>query len=1006
MDAVRVLSGSRTSLDGPKHSLEQVLESRLARLNEFDIPEIANHIALPGKPNELRHLTGSTEFRLLQEIDKILCEDPNYEVSMNDQAALRAAVSVAVRWKIDTDTNNFNAATSQARNAALQQLTATVNELLKIIFPEPATTNRSIIGTILLHQHGLDLLPPLLSLGWLPPGVVEEGPQIRAATLRILSSFSLSESIHMLGVVLNIPHLPVTARNAIRYLLTRRILPQNGVKALLSGLLGQESHSGELLERYEKIAKLLCTPPRGLDKKEYFFAIIPQLLGLLEAETASPVFQRACAYTLSRLTNISSSDPVVLSTISATLYSSFSEDSSSPSFPPLQTLVIVSNLVAMAPPSPDAPLTTKVLMPIIEKLYSLLYFLDKRLTSDPAETALCRSLVQSWMKISTETEVSQKLWSIVLGNGGRWIVAGENLTLQWQREFETPLPLLNQLANLDLDAMDENSLNLVPDPIHLVELIHSVNRQGIVSQLFTRILSAELEEVDQDEPTRKLLRMQILYQLQKRMPSSLFGDPTQALAFVDHAIALSRRKTESEDNHQEPLRIVSDANEEDEGQILHTAIEYLLASLEAHPKYTIPDTNPHVSRLTEYLKALSFHSSQNLRQVAREASLVLTAKRASASSSTREQSTESTSEKESQKMYQEALAMLQDPLLPVRAQGLATLRRLIEGLARHGTRSSEPSVDRALIPAILDIFVNSIQDEDSFIFLNAVQGLIAMAQQYGRDVFKRLIAIYGIERHTIGIMTRQELDVKLRVGEALAEVVGKTGESMGGYADLLLPVILAMLRDRDLPVTLRVSAISIASKAEAVAPFAIHQYEAELTGAMLDILELEHIRRTEAISQRQKENPGIEESGPTVSTLKKDNMTGARSILDEEALNGEEATKGVDNRQLYQPQRAELGDIEMDTNPTGANAKMAPLRRSAIHFLRTVLQRHLQTVVDQDKRVYTGGGGGLREFPVRRASAILGYLSLHDADGMVNVMASEAVDLISEIGKARLFGGY
>ncbi|CAG7848566.1 SubName: Full=Uncharacterized protein {ECO:0000313/EMBL:CCA66523.1} [Serendipita indica DSM 11827] len=962
MDAVRVLSGSRTSLDGPKHSLEQVLESRLARLNEFDIPEIANHITLPGKPNELRHLTGSTEFRLLQEIDKILCEDPNYEVSMNDQAALRAAVSVAVRWKIDTDTNNFNAATSQARNAALQQLTATVNELLKIIFPEPATTNRVA-----------------------PTRVVEEGSQIRAATLRILSSFSLSESIHMLGVVLNIPHLPVTARNAIRYLLTRRILPQNGVKALLSGLLGQESHSGELLERYEKIAKLLCTPPRGLDKKEYFFAIIPQLLGLLEAETASPVFQRACAYTLSRLTNISSSDPVVLSTISATLYSSFSEDSSSPSFPPLQTLVIVSNLVAMAPPSPDAPLTTKVLMPIIEKLYSLLYFLDKRLTSDPAETALCRSLVQSWMKISTETEVSQKLWSIVLGNGGRWIVAGENLTLQWQREFETPLPLLNQLANLDLDAMDENSLNLVPDPIHLVELIHSVNRQGIVSQLFTRILSAELEEVDQDEPTRKLLRMQILYQLQKRMPSSLFGDPTQALAFVDHAIALSRRKTESEDNHQEPLRIVSDANEEDEGKY---STQQSSIYLPPHPKYTIPDTNPHVSRLTEYLKALSFHSSQNLRQVAREASLVLMAKRASASSSTREQSTESTSEKESQKMYQEALAMLQDPLLPVRAQGLATLRRLIEGLARHGTRSSEPS------------------NEDSFIFLNAVQGLIAMAQQYGRDVFKRLIAIYGIERHTIGIMTRQELDVKLRVGEALAEVVGKTGESMGGYADLLLPVILAMLRDRDLPVTLRVSAISIASKAEAVAPFAIHQYEAELTGAMLDILELEHIRRTEAISQRQKENPGIEESGPTVSTLKKDNMTGARSILDEEALNGEEATKGVDNRQLYQPQRAELGDIEMDTNPTGANAKMAPLRRSAIHFLRTVLQRHLQTVVDQGKRVYTGGGGGLREFPVRRASAILGYLSLHDADGMVNVMASEAVDLISEIGKARLFGGY
>lgn len=195
----------------------------------------------------------------------------------------------------------------------------------------------------------------------------------------------------------------------------------------------------------------------------------------------------------------------------------------------------------------------------------------------------------------------------------------------------------------------------------------------------------------------------------------------------------------------------------------------------------ISDSDPHVSRLTDSLKALSFHPSQNLRQVAREASLVLIAKQASASSSTHERSSQSTPEEIGRKMYQEALVMLQDPLLPVRAQGLATLRRLVEWSARGGGRANEASVDKALIPAILDIFVNSVQDEDSFIFLNAVQGLVVMAQEYGRDVFKRLVVIYGTERHTIGVMTRQELDVKLRVGEALAEVVGKMGEAMSGY---------------------------------------------------------------------------------------------------------------------------------------------------------------------------------------------------------------------------------
>ena len=132
---------------------------------------------------------------------------------------------------------------------------------------------------------------------------------------------------------------------------------------------------------------------------------------------------------------MSNSDSTVLSTVNAALYLSFSEHNSSALFPPLRTLAILSNLMAMAPPSPDTPLVTKVLTPIVEKLYSLLYFLDKRPTSDPAETTLCRNLVQSWMKISPETEVSHKLWSIVLGNGGRWILTDENLTLQWRQEY-------------------------------------------------------------------------------------------------------------------------------------------------------------------------------------------------------------------------------------------------------------------------------------------------------------------------------------------------------------------------------------------------------------------------------------------------------------------------------------------------------------------------------------------------------------------------------------------
>jgi hypothetical protein len=138
--------------------------------------------------------------------------------------------------------------------------------------------------------------------------------------------------------------------------------------------------------------------------------------------------------------------------------------------------------------------------------------------------------------------------------------------------------------------------------------------------------------------------------------------------------------------------------------------------------------------------------------------------------------------KSSREKYQEALVLLQDPLLPVRAQGLATLRHLLE--PTRDSKASPVSVDAALIPAILDIFTNSAQNEDSFIFLNAVKGLAAMVHRFGKDVFRRLLDTYVTEPGLAGSMNRQELDIKLRIGEALGEVIGSSGQSLGGYGML------------------------------------------------------------------------------------------------------------------------------------------------------------------------------------------------------------------------------
>jgi hypothetical protein len=189
-----------------------------------------------------------------------------------------------------------------------------------------------------------------------------------------------------------------------------------------------------------------------------------------------------------------------------------------------------------------------------------------------------------------------------------------------------------------------------------------------------------------------------------------------------------------------------------------------------------------------------------LRQGAREATLVLMA-RQSGSNLSNTESAEPAVGKSSREVYQEALVLLQDPLLPVRAQGLAMLRHLVEppsssSLSTKATPVSPP-VEAALVPAILDIFIHSVQNEDSFIFLNAVQGLAAMVQRFGREVFKRLLDVYATDptESTMGL-SKQELDVKLRVGEALGAVIGNCGESLGGYSTCSSHFSLRVLAQR------------------------------------------------------------------------------------------------------------------------------------------------------------------------------------------------------------------
>lgn len=196
-------------------------------------------------------------------------------------------------------------------------------------------------------------------------------------------------------------------------------------------------------------------------------------------------------------------------------------------------------------------------------------------------------------------------------------------------------------------------------------------------------------------------------------------------------------------------------------------------------------TLPLLNEIFSLLEPLARDGSATIRPLAREARMVMTARLASTSTKSFVRSPE---EETAEEIYQKALKLLQDPILPVRAHGLLLLRQLVSPPSSKG--GGQPRLEnRALVPAILSIFLQSIHDDDSYVFLNAIQGLAAMVDTFGKDVLHGLLNEYtkGLEGLGSTNLTHHNVDNKIRIGEALGLVIRRCGDALGIYGKTRSP---------------------------------------------------------------------------------------------------------------------------------------------------------------------------------------------------------------------------
>ncbi|KAF9483931.1 ARM repeat-containing protein [Pholiota conissans] len=963
---------------------------------------------------DLQFQTGREALSVVQRVNSILDCDLIQENSLQqapaignrDLGQLRTLLSLTFKWAVEPlfrrisdiwpstilKGREFSKIVDFTVNGKdFKVLSALLISLFSLVFPDgvEGRISQTLITTTIISFHTQDVLLPSISLGWLPESQANElvTPlhEARALVIRFLRLSTPAQAISILANILSSqsPSPPLHTRKACTFLLTKQIQRPSGVKGLCEAMFT----SDETLiddEKLEQVAKTVNSVPSSMKAQEYYREIFPQVLKLLTSET-QPKYKRAAAFVVFRAIvpkNAQQSDVAIFVLDMLHLpFLELDEEILQRDLSPGDALWSLVVLMSNTEPSPQ--FISQILSPIIPALYALLYDFDHRKVTDPQLKEFVVGLLISWGKIVDQAEGSNILRSIIEdGRDYEWKFSLEgNFVKSKLKETSSNPPALVMPGDLeDSDDLDLNIFNFFPDPVHFVKLLKQLDRGDVASSIFINLLEdyRYMKGRSNENSIKILHKLQIIMQMQKRLSegttSNILRKPDQLLTFIFHVLDAASLTLHGEGNanvtvaspsipKQDDLLEEADSDDEDpdsevigpDDELIETAITLLLSILEADETLTAR-THPIFNDIFAKLEPLALKGSSALRRLAREARLVITARLAN-TSGTKGTSPCKREHEDDQEVYQKALKLLQDPILPVRAHGLLLLRELV------GPRTKNHKINQALVPSILSIFLQAVQDEDSYMYLNAVQGLTALSNTFGKEIIQALVQDYADRLGGLGAgnLTQQDLDVRTRIGEALSSVIKRCGTALSLYVDILVPPMFSVVRNANVPLALRTSCLSLLADCVDTYPLAMLPYTQDLSRAMIDLLQTEHSSLQE--HSRRMEATTLDDTGDTKSKANKD------------------------------------GRPTLDLNSTPRNSKITALRRAAIHFLSLLIRAATKLAYEE---TMINPAGIFVQSSFRRMSATLDYISSTDDDNLVRIMARETKENLEELQKAAL----
>lgn len=194
------------------------------------------------------------------------------------------------------------------------------------------------------------------------------------------------------------------------------------------------------------------------------------------------------------------------------------------------------------------------------------------------------------------------------------------------------------------------------------------------------------------------------------------------------------------------------------------------------------------------------------------------------------------------------LTDLRDPLLPVRAHGVQSLRELV--------LQKSPKLP-TYMKQIMSIFQVQLKDDDTYVYLAAIHGLEALGDVYPEQVIPMVIKTYLNASQALEVedvikgTTYYQLIVIPLVGECLVKIAERTGQVLPKYATQFMNCILSVCRgnfqhkfksddaeqDTDNNAVFRASALSNLATLCELLKYAVHPYMQEVVECTCTILQ-------------------------------------------------------------------------------------------------------------------------------------------------------------------------